>query len=253
MNSSLEILTGLGARVLPSANKLIKSPPGDLILKKGTKNFIVATLPRIGTHLLIDFLIANTLHYRNPPLYVNVDNFFISSGKQELLDARSQIAEGAGLLLKTHYPFFNHDEQSERFFDSLINAGNTVVLGIKRNITNVKQSLDTHANFYYGDEAFESNLKIFQSFWDSRIGYSVVFDELVQKDPSAVRPISNLVSLKAEPFIFQRDKKERLRIYLDKTLTRILGNAAPKINTSIGFGLKSQQSKDKVVWIKTLD
>lgn len=224
----------IGTHVLPFTNPRVVSPPGRIV-SRGRTNLIVATPMRSGTHILIDPILNNLPAYRNRPLYINLDQCAKPRWRRQGL--LEQIGTDAGYVIKTHMPIDTPEGMPEDpHVRSLISEG--CVVTVRRARADVCRSLarwhqidqDT-AETRYGPDHDR-----FWTFWEGRAQIALAFEDLF--DPGrmgrllkdlAARSGSAPRSIYAGPPAGQG----RARIHANKTLTRLLGRHAPRVDTTI--------------------
>jgi hypothetical protein len=224
----------LGSRILSFKNKRVLAPPGKIIRNSDSKNVMIASVPRSGNHLMMNFLISNLIGYKNSPLYVDLDAFFRDGLEDEIFAAQEMIASGAGLIIKTHYPFCNHNQRTEEFINSILEK--TVVINCIRNSQSAKKSLLALTD-YYTSQSFDHYEKLFRQFWTGKFDLQFEYSAFREGNESALSAINNHLPLKPRPYVFPTKKGSDLKIYMEMALTRLLGQNAPKINTNIAYRL----------------
>ncbi len=192
---------------------------------------VVASLPRSGTHLLIDAILNHFPEYKRPPLYVNLDRLLEDRQAVDMLLAYE------GYVVKTHYPFFGstaaHDDQVVRVAES-----GAIIMPFREH-GDVRRSARS-MRLVDADATFDMRARAFEKFWRPYPAHVVGFHDLT--DPSCYRRL--VADLGAAIGMTPRSRTvpppapdQRLRLYAAKTATRLLGRRSPVVNTTIRVGL----------------
>jgi len=190
---------------------------------------MVASLMRSGTHVLIDCILNNFDRYRRRPLYVDLDQF-VSQG----LDWHRIVDQAGPYVVKTHFPQFQCTGLEEAV-TQLLNTAKVVIP--QRSAADVLESSEAFDTGLTPDELTQS-MQAFHQFWLRVPHLPVEFAQLVDRD-GAPRQIERLAAYLREsprvPPVLPPDAARRLGIYSAKLATRLLGDHAPVINTTIRF------------------
>jgi hypothetical protein len=205
---------------------------------------------RAGTHLMIDSLLNNFDSLRATPLYVNLDRMLESPNSSELI---ASLAGSGGYVIKTHYPQFLKHRRDD--YEQLIRqvAEKARIITVARdpsetfrstrswlasneasaNPINLKQleSANDWSNY-------ESAVAEFNTFWSQFPLLSIDYRRLINpaEFPSIISSISEWIELPHRSRIIPPPpKRAKMRVYVAKAMTRLLGNKAPTINTTIRF------------------
>lgn len=223
----------VGKHVLPYTNPRVVCPPGEPQVFD-RPNIVVATPKRCGTHVLIDTILNNMPAYRNRPLYIDLDK----SWKRRDLDQKQfhRIAPNAGYVLKTHVPIEVSGAPVAPQFVSLLDAA--VVLTVQRDPVAMVRSMARWMQAPAEDvaDAVLADRTAFETFWMGRPQIALAFEDLFL--PERMQSVLAEVGMKtgAEPVAryVPPPKADRMgKIMVHKTLTRVLGKHAPRIDTTI--------------------
>ncbi|MFN0127726.1 MAG: hypothetical protein ACKV19_13685 [Verrucomicrobiales bacterium] len=193
---------------------------------------LVASLMRTGTHVLIDLILNNLQVYRQSPLYVQVDEYLTAGlPLEDLLTAGPYV-------LKTHVPQLYDDP--ERLAQMRRVAAGAVVVIPRREVEATRYALARFGQDGRGaadrvEEDFERLCEFYGPFGP----HFFDFNQLVRREHagSVVRRLSRILDQPLDGLPVATPDLRRLgRILLDKALTRSLGAAAPRINTTIRIG-----------------
>jgi hypothetical protein len=215
---------------IPPDNPKTVCPPGKLQPSAvACPLVVVASFPRSGTHLLIDLILNNFPAYRREPLYVNLDEYI-----RQGLDVEELIRIG-GYVVKTHYPesTFSVDNHAayQRVFD------NALVLSPRRAHDQIVRSYQRMTDLKRKSEV-ASTLQDYLDFWQGHPTQLFEFSDLVNpaQTTTLLQRLSKLlgVACGSRP-VGPPNRKRRLRVYLRKLGTRLLGNQLSKVNTTVGF------------------
>lgn len=230
-----ENLRVLNSGLLRHDTRRTTCPPGPLVSGDGPL-IIVPSIMRSGTHLLLDALFNNFPALRRQPLFVDFDAY----ERAKLPSA--PLASLNGVIIKTHYP---QVELAPEYVSALKTlAARAIIVMPKRPAEAIRKSLakwDEH----YSPEAFTQLEQRYEEFWKPYAPVTAGFASLL--DAAGVKALISLVAERTKltprsgpPLMPARG---RYGIYWDKVLTRMLGRAAPRINTTIGYRLAPRQSK----------
>ena len=235
----------IGRRVLPATQPWVDCPPGRIRPGSG-KPLIVATLPRSGTHMLIDLILNNFAAYRRTPLHITYRRLAIQRPDDDLAQA---ILDGGGYVVKTHHPTFGrlvgHDRDTE-MLRRIAGAGFVVTTyrdpaQVARSISNLERA--RFAQHVAGDEGLTAETMReaqteHDAFWAPFNPLVIPFDELKNRDMAGklVRAIADHTGLTPDARLSLPPRKDaRLTVYMQKAMTRLLGSWSPKINTTVGY------------------
>jgi hypothetical protein len=179
--------------------------------------------------VLIDCLLNNFARYRRRPLYIDLDQF-VGQGL-----AWRQIVDRAGpYLVKTHYPQV-HGASLEAAVTQLLGAAKILIP--RRPAADVLRSSEAFDTGLTRDELTRS-FPAFDRFWSQVPHLSVEFAQLVDRERAPAQ-IERLAAYLGEsprvPPVLPPDAAQPLGIYAAKLATRLLGDRAPVINTTIRF------------------
>jgi hypothetical protein len=190
---------------------------------------------RSGMHLLLDTLFNNFPALRRRPLFMDFDSY------ERAMLPTEPLASLKGLVIKTHYP---QAELAAPYLAALKSAApRAFIVAPRRPATDILNSLEKWGRIMTAGELAELERR-FDAFWGPFSPVRVNFSTLL--DPGSIENIIALVSERTGlaprpgrgPVMPAR---QRLGVYLDKTLTRLLGRRAPRINTTIGYRLAPRQ------------
>ena len=205
------------------------APPGRLRDAGPGEIVLVASLMRSGTHVLIDCILNNFVRYRRRPLYIDLDQF-VGQGR-----AWRQIADHAGpYLVKTHFPQVERPGLEEAVTQLL---GSAKVVIPRRSAADVLRSSEAFDTGLTRDELTRS-LDRFDRFWSRVPHLDVEFAQLIDREraPAQLERLAGFLQASPRvPPVLPPDAAQRLSIYTAKLATRLLGNRAPVINTTIRF------------------
>jgi hypothetical protein len=232
-NTFLETLRLLGGKLLPHNTKTTTCPPAPLVSGEGPL-IVVASLMRSGTHLLLDSLFNNVPKLRRKPLFVDFDAY--ERGRMPVEPLQSV----RGMIIKTHYPETPLAELYVEILRGL--ASKAVVLTPRRSAEDVRRSLAKWGVQVTPAEFAEVENR-FAGFWTSFAPTIIEFPSLL--NAAGVKAVLSQVALRTglecrstEPVMPARS---RFGVYVDKTLSRLAGYRAPRINTTIGYRLSPRQ------------
>jgi hypothetical protein len=216
---------------VPPVNRRTCVPPGRLPTggDGDARHLLVSSLPRSGTHLLIDLVLNNFRRYRRSPLYVNLDRWLAQGG------SASELRRAPPLVLKAHLPAFD-PAPSETVLSELRDiAGQVSVVRPVRDLEEVFPSYRSMRPELSADQ-FAEEAAGFERFWeeiDAEV-LRVPFARLVERPDDVVGELARHLDLRVPKRVRPpRPKAHRFRIGTDKLLTRLVGARAPVINTSI--------------------
>lgn len=186
---------------------------------------------RSGTHLLLDSLFNNFPTLRRSPLFVDFD------ACERMAFPVKRLAAAQGVVIKTHYPMVPLPEAYASTLASL--ASRAVVIKPTRPSLQIRRSL-AKWDINLSEEEFRELEWRFEQFWAPYSPHVVTFSSLLDPDGLAkvVRLVQENTGLQPrgqQPILPARSK---LGAYIDKTLTRAFGSCVPRVNTTIGIGLK---------------
>lgn len=182
---------------------------------------------------MINMILNNFPNYKHNPLYVNVDEY-VSKGLP-----LSELEEAGGSVVKTHYPQSAESKGHEEKIEKLLEKSKVIL--VRRNPLQVKQSLAKFGEWGKNEVVnFDKQVDAFDRYWDSQKNVLLLnYDDLISpsKFDLITRKLAEFLEIPLpERVAGPRPKKQRLRIFLDKALTRLLGARAPRINTGIKLG-----------------
>lgn len=223
----------VGKRVLPFNNPRVVCPPG-IVRPNGRRNIIVATPRRSGTHILIDQILNNIPAYRSRPLYIDLSQCLKRDAPGNNLIG--QITPNAGYIIKTHLPVgLPGAVLKDARLDAIIAA--SVVVTVRRDRDDVRRSLARwHKARTEGDVGYDTEYDAFWEFWNDKEQIVLDFKDLFVKSKMEVildRLANETQTKRATRFAGPTSLSRKRSIYLNKTLTRLLGSNAPHIDTSI--------------------
>jgi hypothetical protein len=224
----------LGTRLLPHDTRRTTSPPAPLAPGDGPL-IIVPSLMRSGTHLLLDALFNNFPALRRRPLFIDFDAYERAGLPPEPL------ANLNGVTIKTHYPQVGLTGPYLAALQTL--AARAFIVAPRRPAEQIRKSLAKWGENISVEEFAELEKRV-EAFWGPFSPMTVQFKTLL--DPAGVQALISSVAERThldpksgnQPVMPARS---RLGIYCDKVLTRMLGRAAPRINTTIGYRLVPKQ------------
>lgn len=233
MSDARTLANFIGARLLPFTNPRVVCPPGQPT-QQGRPNILVATPKRSGTHVLIDILLNNIPAYRNTPLYIDLDQCWKQGTDHN--DLLGRISPDMGYVLKTHFPVgLPKSAKADARFLKIIDHAQ--VLTVRRNHADVARSMSRWAGANKrATPHYETEYKEFWGFWQERSQVVIAFEDLFQPDimTGYLDDICHHTETKrAAQFVRPTDARLRRRIYLNKTLTRLVGRRAPHVDTTI--------------------
>jgi hypothetical protein len=227
------------SRLIPHNTRCVVAPPGRLRDAGPGEIVLVASLMRSGTHVLIDCILNNFARYRRRPLYIDLDQF-VGQGF-----AWRQLAERAGpYLVKTHFPQVESPGLEEAV-TRLLGAAKVVIP--RRSAADVLRSSETFDTGLTRD-ALKRSLERFDHFWSRVPHLSIEFAQLIDRThaPAQIERLAEFLQASPQvPPLLPPDAAQRLGIYAAKLATRLLGDRAPIINTTIRFtGARSGNGTD---------
>jgi hypothetical protein len=229
-----ETLRLMASKILPHDSTKTTCPPAPLVSGAGP-TIIVSSLMRSGTHLLLDSLFNNYLALRRFPLFVDFDAY-----ERQGLPV-TPLNTLCGVVIKTHYP---ETPLAGPYATALAKiAARSIVLTPNRNSEEVRNSL-AKWGMDFSPAEFADIENRFKKFWSQYSPTVVEFRRLL--DPAGVQSVLGQVSQRTG-LESERSTKpvmpasSRYGVYFDKTLTRIAGGRAPRINTTIGYRLAPKQ------------
>lgn len=196
---------------------------------------IVPSLMRSGTHLLLDSLFNNFSALRRKPLFVDFDAYERAKLPVEPLAALR------GVTIKTHFPEVEMAEAYSKVLAQV--ASKAVVLTPRRPAKEILRSLEKWGMAPPAAEFAAIEAKC-DAFWAPFAPLKVEFASLLDaaKLNEVLDRIAQRTGLKRNGATPVMPSKNRLGVYLDKGLTRLLGRGAPRVNTTIGFKLARRKS-----------
>ncbi len=224
----------LGTRLLPHDTLRTTCPPAPLAPGEGPL-VIVPSLMRSGTHLLLDTLFNNFPALRRRPLFMDFDAY-----ERAKLPPESPAGLN-GVTIKTHYP---QVELAERYLSALKSAAaRALILTPRRPGEEIRKSLAKWGENFTAEE-FAQIERRFDEFWGPFSPVTVNFSTLLESGgiESLIKLVTErtgLAPVPNKPPVMPA--RNRLGIYFDKVLTRLLGRGAPRINTTIGYRLAPRQ------------
>lgn len=223
----------VGTRFLPFNNPRVVCPPGTIV-SKGRRNILVATPRRSGTHILIDQILNNIPAYRSRPLYIDLSQCLKRDAPSNNLI--NQITPDAGYIIKTHLPVgVPGAALMDARLDAIIAA--SVVVTVRRDRDDVRRSLARwHKARSENHIDYDTEYDTFWKFWADKEQIVFDFKDLFMQskmEPLLDRLASQTQTKRAARFAGPTSLSRKRSIYLNKTLTRLLGSKAPHIDTSI--------------------
>jgi hypothetical protein len=217
-------------KLLGPANKRMTCPPGALPEPNDLSHVVVASMMRSGTHIMINLLLNNFRNYRHTPLYINLDYYFHRGM------AVADLENAGGSIIKTHYPQSKECEGLEPQFESFLQSQKVIL--VSRNHDQVRASLKRFGSWGREEaKKFSEIVERFDGYWDKNQDcLRVDYDDLInpQKVIGVAEKISEFLELPlTRNVVGPRNKNHRLRILIDKGLTRLFGQYVPRINTGI--------------------
>lgn len=207
----------------------VTCPPGIPGAANGTPHVVVAAQMRSGTHLLIDLILNNFPVYRESPLYLDLERYRLSDLET------SRIPDLRGLVIKTHCPHASDRLEAARDIEPLTRRY-PVVMPV-RDRHEVVRSMQRFGE-WGAAQSMDPHIDAFERYWADVPKLSLPFRKLLDPEalPEVVRALEQHLGTPAiaSP-VGPRPVTQRRRILLDKSLTRLLGARAPRINTTIGF------------------
>jgi len=236
----IELCRFVGSRVWPTHSPKCVAPPGRLIPRDGGgRPVLVASLMRTGTHVLIDLILNNFQMYRQTPLYVQVDEYLTAG-----LPLDDLLLAGP-YVMKTHVPQL-HDTP-ERVDQMRRLAERSVVVIPRRGLEATREALSR-----FGEEGQEAAHRVEEDFERLCEFYAPFnprffdFKRLVDRSRAAevVDDLSEALGQPSNDVLVPTPDVRRIgRILVDKALTRSLGPAAPRINTTIRIRKVARRSR----------
>lgn len=225
-----ENLLQLGSKLFPHDTPKTTCPPAPLVNGEGPL-IIVASIMRSGTHLLLDSLFNNFPTLRRSPLFVDFD------ACERVAFPAKRLAAAQGVVIKTHYPMAPLPEAYASALTSL--AARAVVIKPTRPAPQVRKSLAKWGISVSEEEFLELEWR-FEQFWAPYSPQVVTFSSLLNSEGLAnvIRLVQENTGLQPRAQQPMLPAQSRLGVYIDKALTRAFGSRVPRINTTIGIGLK---------------
>lgn len=220
-------------KILPQQEKRGWCAPQMKIKPRDGRAIIVPSLPRSGTHVLIDLILNNFSAYKDSlPFYIRL-HYCIGNSHYE----KDMVSCGS-YVVKTHLSEFNPSPEVNRWLQE------STILRPVRDIEGLAKS----NSLFFRKVAYDDHKKNLlaeraksDSFWSKYNCHDIEFSKLVNIDcqREIVVNIANITGLELpKRIITSREKSDKYRVYLDKIGTRLLGVKSPVINTTIGFSLK---------------
>jgi hypothetical protein len=232
----VKIANYIGEHLLKYSNPRVVCPPGKLSIGQG-ELVLVPTLIRSGTHLLIDAIINNFPQYKRTPLYVDLDALLNDSSTRD--NQVEKLIKCGGYALKTHFPQVNFHPDREVFIRKI--AASSKIITIERNLDDSFYSCKAWSKTYpiaQSQETYLQSVDMFRNFWGQYDCMKVSFSEIIDRDRFAdlVHRIGNYIGVSPRiRTIYSPRPDEILNVYMIKTITRILGQYSPVVNTTIKF------------------
>ncbi len=228
----LGVANWIGTSLLPFTNPRVVCPPGTPA-KNGRMNVVVATPMRSGTHLMLDLLLNNVAAYRTRPLYIDLDQ----CRKQSSADRNlvGEIGSDAGQLIKTHLPI-GVDAQASTDADVLRVIDSALVVTVRRNPSAVLKSLARAGHTPDQLRQHEDEFDRFWEFWEPRSTMAIDFESLFDGEAAAgiLRRIASTTDTSTQArLVLPTPQRRRRRIYANKAVTRLVGQHAPRVDTTI--------------------
>lgn len=196
-------------------------------------NILVPTIMRSGTHMLIDQILNNFSAYKGRPLYCDFDKYVREGGDIRVL------CEPRGMIIKTHYPQEVLDIDMT-VFNQLLLSG-VKVITTDRDRVDVIRSLKRSFTLGDKEEVLLSRLEGFNDFWSEVPKLTIPFKALCKPEETQdnVNRIADFIGMSANSKLMSSlGKSDKSRVYLCKLMTRLFGNKALMVNTTIGFAKK---------------
>jgi len=210
------------------------APPGKLkTTRDGAAIVLVPSIMRSGTHLLIDSILNNISVYRRRPLYIDLDQYVISG-----LDPNDILLAGP-YVVKTHFPQVQVPGLSEAV--RLIASRSRILIPRRNPDSIIKSSLLFDADL--SAESINAAFAQFDGFWLQYEHMDVQFERLTHRDRyhALMHEISRFIGSDArKSLIFPPAKNEKMKVYLIKAMTRLIGKYSPVVNTTISFSKKAK-------------
>ncbi len=226
----------IGTYVLPFKNSMVVCPPGQIRPGQG-KLILVPTIMRSGTHVLIDTILNNFSQYRRRPLYVDLDRLLDEpEGRHERMES---LLKGGAYVVKTHFPQV-YSDPARAYFVRFI-ARHSYIITVTRNPDQTYWSTYRWGQAIAADKKkYMVSLQRFRQFWAEATRLDISFSELTDMVTyeRVLGKIGNFIHVDINDgsrVIYPVPKKLRLKIYIMKALTRLLGKYSPVINTTIRF------------------
>lgn len=221
------------AALLPHNNARCVAPPGKIRPGVG-RPVLVASLPRSGTHLLIDLLLNNFPACKREPLYVDLYHYLAQGGTVD------ELKRGGCHVIKAHFPDARYPESAVSALKEL--AAHAFIIQPARREEDVRRSQTALGFRSAGD--FPRAVEAFESFWRDYPRLQVPFADIIDpiRCPAVIDDIGRFIGQKpVTPKILPPAKNATVQVLVMKALTRLLGSRSPWINTTIGFALTKKE------------
>lgn len=226
------LLRRAGSYLLPHASLRTTSPPLPVPNGEGP-TVVLAALPRSGTHLLIDLLVNNIPALRRRPLYVDWDAWCHGGPPDPSLPGVS------GALVSAHHPFGPLDPTAVAALRAV--ASRALVVSPVRGLHAMLRSWETAGMGRSSEQAAQAMVAQHDEFWRPFAPLRVAFDDLLDREAGSafVEEVGTALGTSGRAGKQLRlAAASRRGVLLNKVFTRVLGQRAPTINTTIGFKLK---------------
>lgn len=228
----MRLATIIGRHIKYNSPRCV-APPGSLEQSSGTP-VIIASLMRSGTHLLIDSVLNNCKELRRNPLYIDLDQFI---NTYPFPAACNDILNAGSYIVKTHYPQLGGESQRHKEIIQLLSK-NAKVIAVTRDLNEISSSFQAFSGSEHLPDLNDVHSK-FTSFWSDQDALCLNYKDLVNNWDEAMTKFWQYTGLSPELKTRRPPRKNQKTLaYCNKLLTRLLGNRAPIINTTIGFSLK---------------
>lgn len=221
-------------RLLRHNTVMTVAPPGKLKSNRdGAIIVLVPSIMRSGTHVLIDSILNNVWAYRRRPLYIDLDQFVING-----LDPNDILLAGP-YVVKTHFPQVQVPGLSEAV--QLIAARSRILIPRRNRDSIIKSSLLFDADL--SAESINAAFAQFDDFWSRYDHMDVQFARLIHRDQyqAVMSEISKFIgNATRKKLIFPPAKDEKMKVYIIKAMTRLIGKYSPVVNTTISFSKKNK-------------
>lgn len=237
--ATIRMLRTLGSTMLPHANSRTRCPPGTPDLSPSAiPPIVVATVPRSGTHVMMDLLSNTWPELRRSPLYIDLDRLWEADRSLDLA------IHSPGYVMMTHHPAASGGgDDFAAALDRLLERA--VVVVVERDLAAVQRSITISSTpLGTAEEPLELAQAVdrFRTYWRDRPRIVADFAQLVDPDEmlepltavAAAAGLQDPVRAGAVP------PPTRTRtVLLAKAVTRLIGRRAPTVNTTVGFRVGS--------------